>query len=310
MKVAVIDIGTNTFNLLVAHKPNRRLIPICIHKEFVFLGKGGINSNIIQDDAILRGLKTIKKFKKITDNLGVSKVIAIATSAVRNAKNGNDFISKVKSLTGIEVEIINGNQEAEYIYNGAKEATNLGNDPILLMDVGGGSTEFIICDRHQVYWKKSIEVGAARLFEKFHKSDPILKKDIERIETHLENLLNQVIKKSNDFEVETLVGSSGAFTSIAKMIAHRLGHSEKLVYSTEYEYNILEFYDIKKNIIHLPLKERLKIPGLIEERAPMICVGMVLVKFILKKLNIQHFKLARYALKEGVASEFLNCITH
>jgi len=310
MKVAVIDIGTNTFNLLVAHKPNRRLIPIAIHKEFVFLGKGGINSNIIQDDAILRGLKTIKKFKQIADNLGVSKVIAIATSAVRNAKNGNDFARKVKSLTGIEIEIINGNLEAEYIYNGAKEATNLGSNPILLMDVGGGSTEFIICDKHEVYWKKSIEVGAARLFEKFHKSDSILKEEIEEIEDHLKKTLDQVIKKASDFEVDTLIGSSGAFTSIAKMIAHRLNEPEKLIYTTDYEFNILEFYNIKENIIHLNLEERLKIPGLIKERAPMIVVGMVLVKFILEKLNIQQFKLSRYALKEGVASKFLNCITH
>ncbi len=310
MKVAVIDIGTNTFNLLVAHKPNRRLIPIAIHKEFVFLGKGGINSNIIQDDAILRGLKTIKKFKQIADNLGVSKVIAIATSAVRNAKNGNDFARKVKSLTGIEIEIINGNLEAEYIYNGAKEATNLGSNPVLLMDVGGGSTEFIICDRHQVHWKKSIEVGAARLFEQFHKSDPILQEEVEDIETHLEKKLNEIVQKAHDFEVETLIGSSGAFTSIAKMIAHNLNEPEKLIHSTEYEFDLLEFENIRENIVHLTLEERIQIPGLIRERAPMIIVGTVLVKFILEKLNIQQFKLARYALKEGVASEFLNCITH
>ena len=310
MKVAVIDIGTNTFNLLVAHKPNRRLIPIAIHKEFVFLGKGGINSNIIQDDAILRGLKTIKKFKKIADNLGVLKVIAIATSAVRNAKNGNDFARKVKSLTGIEIEIINGNQEAEYIYNGSREATNLGDNPVLIMDVGGGSTEFIICDRYQVYWKKSIEVGAARLFEEFHKSDPILQEEIEEIEAHLEKKLKQVVEKAHDFEVETLIGSSGAFTSIAKMIAHNLNEPEKLKHSTEYEFDLVEFENIRENIVHLTLEERIKIPGLIKERAPMIIVGTVLVKFILEKLNIQQFKLARYALKEGVASEFLNCITH
>lgn len=310
MKVAVIDIGTNTFNLLVAHKPNRRLIPIAIHKEFVFLGKGGINSNLIQDDAILRGLKTIKKFKQIADNLGVSKVIAIATSAVRNAKNGNDFARKVKSLTGIEIEIINGNLEAEYIYNGAKEATNLGSNPVLLMDVGGGSTEFIICDRHQVHWKKSIEVGAARLFEQFHKSDPILQEEVEDIETHLEKKLNEIVQKAHDFEVETLIGSSGAFTSIAKMIAHNLNEPEKLIHSTEYEFDLLEFENIRENIVHLTLEERIQIPGLIRERAPMIIVGTVLVKFILEKLNIQQFKLARYALKEGVASEFLNCITH
>lgn len=310
MKVAVIDIGTNTFNLLVAHKPNRRLIPLAIHKEFVFLGKGGINNNTIQDDAILRGLQTIKKFKKIADDLGATKIIAIATSAVRNAKNGNDFARKVKSLTGIDVKIINGNQEAEYIYNGAREATNLGDNPVLIMDVGGGSTEFIICDRYQVYWKKSIEVGAARLFEQFHKSDPILQEEIENIEAHLERKLNQVIEKALDFEVETLIGSSGAFTSIAKMIAHNLNEPEKLKHSTEYEFDLVEFENIRENIVHLNLEERVKIPGLIKERAPMIIVGTVLVKFILEKLNIQQFKLARYALKEGVASEFLNCITH
>ncbi|MBI35535.1 MAG: exopolyphosphatase [Flavobacteriales bacterium] len=310
MNVAVIDIGTNTFNLLVAHKPNRRLIPLAIHKEFVFLGQGGINDNKIQNDAILRGLTTIKKFKKISEEWGVSKVIAVATSAVRNAKNGNDFVKKVKSLTGIEIKVINGNQEAQYIYNGAKEATNFGSNPVLLMDVGGGSTEFIICDRHQVFWKKSIEVGAARLFERFHKSDPILEQELDAIENHLENTLSEVIKTAHDFEVEILIGSSGAFTSMAKMIASNLNEPEKLIHSTEYELNLLEFEKIKENIVQLTLDERRELPGLIKERAPMIVVGTMLVDYVLKKLQIQQFKLARYALKEGVANEFLNCFTH
>lgn len=309
MKIAVIDIGTNTFNLLVATKPNRRLIPIEIHKEFVFLGKGGINKNQLQKDAILRGLKTLKKFKEISESLGVSKIIAVATSAVRNADNGNEFISKAKSLTGIEIETINGNREAEYIYKGAKEATNFGNSPILLMDIGGGSTEFVICDKNQVYWKKSIEVGAARLFEKFHKSDPIAKQEHEEIELYLDKVLAPIIAKGHDFEIETLIGSSGAFTSFAKIIAHKLQESEKLIYSSDYEFNLLEFDNVKENILGLTLEERLKLPGLIEERAPMIVVGTVLVNFILDRLKIQRFKLARYALKEGVASEFLNRVT-
>lgn len=310
MKVAIIDIGTNTFNLLVATKPNRRLIPIEVHKEFVFLGKGGINKNRLQDDAILRGLTTLRKFKQIATSLGVKKIIAIATSAVRNAENGKDFIEKTRALTGIEIETINGNREAEYIYRGAKEATNFGNTPVLLMDVGGGSTEFIICDNHHLYWKKSIEVGAARLFERFHKSDPIIEEEVDNIESHLETILNQVILKASEFEVETLIGSSGAFTSFAKIIANRLNEPEKLIYSSEYEFNLLEFINVKDDIINLTLEERYNIPGLIKERAPMIVVGTVLVNFILERLNIQRFKLARYALKEGVASEFLNRITH
>ena len=310
MKVAIIDIGTNTFNLLIAIQPNRRLIPIQIHKEFVFLGKGGINNNRLQDDAIVRGLKVLRKFKEIANNLGASKIIAIATSAVRNAENGKTFIAKTKALTGIEIETISGNQEAEYIYKGAREATSFGDEPILLMDVGGGSTEFIICDKQQVYWKKSIEVGAARLYEGFHKSEPIVKNEVLEIENHLDKILFPIIQKAEEFELETLIGSSGAFTSFAKIIAHRLNEPEKLVYSSEYEFNLLEFQNIKDEIINLTLEERYKIPGLIKERAPMIVVGTVLVDFVLKRLNIQQFKLARYALKEGVASDFLNRLTN
>ena len=310
MKVAIIDIGTNTFNLLIAIQPNRRLIPIEIHKEFVFLGKGGINNNRLQEDAIVRGLKVLRKFKEIADSLGASKIIAIATSAVRNAENGKTFIAKTKALTGIEIETISGNQEAEYIYKGAREATSFGDVPILLMDVGGGSTEFIICDKQQVYWKKSIEVGAARLYEGFHKSEPIVKNEVLEIENHLDKILFPIIQKAEEFEIETLIGSSGAFTSFAKIIAHRLNEPEKLVYSSEYEFNLLEFQNIKDEIINLTLEERYKIPGLIKERAPMIVVGTVLVQFVLKRLNIQQFKLARYALKEGVASDFLNRLTN
>lgn len=310
MKVAVIDIGTNTFNLLIAAKPNRRLIPIEVHKEFVFLGKGGINKNIIQKDAILRGLTTLKKFKAITDQLGVSKIIAIATSAVRNAENGQEFVDKARALTGVEIQTINGNKEAEYIYKGAKEATNFGSNPVLLMDVGGGSTEFIICDRQQVYWKKSIEVGASRLYERFHKSDPIKNEEIEEIQEYLEEILIPVINKAEEFEIETLIGSSGSFTSFAKIVANRIKEAEKLIYSSDYEFDLAEFYHINEEILSSTLDERYNIEGLIKERAPMIVVGTILVNFVLERLKIQQFKLARYALKEGVASEFLNRINH
>ncbi len=310
MRVAVIDIGTNTFNLLIASKPNRRLIPIEVHKEFVFLGKGGINQNIIQDDAILRGLTTLKRFKEIADRVGVSKIIAIATSAVRNATNGQVFIDKTRALTGIEIQVITGNKEADYIYLGAKEATNFGPNPVLLMDVGGGSTEFIICDKQQMFWKKSIEVGASRLYELFHKSDPITTEEIESIEEHLEDVLSPVLKKAEEFEIETLIGSSGSFTSFAKIVANRIQEAEKLAYSSDYEFDLAEFYEVNEELINSTLDERYIIPGLIKERAPMIVVGTVLVNFVLDRLKIQHFKLARYALKEGVASEFLNRLTH
>ena len=160
------------------------------------------------------------------------------------------------------------------------------------------------------YIGKSIEVGAARLFESFHKHEPIIPDEIEAIESHLDSVLAQVVKKAEAFEIETLIGSSGAFTSFAKIIAHRLNESEKITYSSEYTFDLNEFQQISDHIIDLTLEERYGIPGLINERAPMIVVGTILVNYILKKLHIQHFKLARYALKEGVASDFLKSLTN
>lgn len=310
MKVAVIDIGTNTFNLLIASKSNRRLSLDLVLKEFVFLGQGGINKNIIQREALLRGLGAMKKFKEIADKHGVKKIIAVATSAVRNAQNGNDFVGMVKSLTGIEVTVINGNTEADYIYKGAREATNFGEQPALLMDVGGGSTEFIICDKYGTHWKKSIEVGASRLFEKFHNSDPITTEEIHAIHEHLESEISLVIQKAEEFEVETLIGSSGSFTSFAKIVANRIEEAEKLVKTSDYDFDIAAFYELNEEILASTLEERFSIPGLIKERAPMLVVGTVLVCFVLERLNIKNFKLARYALKEGVATEFLNRVSY
>ena len=304
MKVAVIDIGTNTFNLLIASKPRNRLVLDKVTKEFVFLGKGGINKNIIQEDAILRAITTLKEFKALCLEYKVDSIHAIATSAVRNASNKLSFVQKVFDETSIEIQIINGDTEAKFIYEGARESLDFEAEPILLMDIGGGSTEFIICNNQKIFWKRSFEIGAARLFEEYQKSDQITKSEIEEIEHHIANTLFPLFNMLKEFNIITLVGSSGSFTSFAKIIANKLGKSNDLIKTSNYIFDIKEYNNIHQSILNSTLKQRLYIRGLIKERAPMIVVGTVLVNFLLRKLDIQHFKLARYALKEGVASDF------
>lgn len=305
MKVAVIDIGTNTFNLLIASKENSSLKLIHVEKEFVFLGKGGINKNLIQEDAIERALVCLDQFKTQANKHEAEEIIAIATSAVRNAENGEEFIAKVLKSTGISIQKISGDQEAHYIYKGARQAISFGNSPSLLMDVGGGSTEFIICNQHEIFWKQSFEVGAARLFEKFHKNDPISELEISAIESYLKDLLEPLFLRCKKENITSLIGSAGAFTSFAKIVASEKNELGKLIKTSSYEFNLQEFESIRINILKSKLDHRYSIPGLISERAPMIVVGTILVNFILKELKISDFKLARFALKEGVASEFL-----
>lgn len=301
MSIAVIDIGTNTFNLLICSFHSGKLVLNHVEKEFVFLGKGGINNNLILQEAQERGITCLKKFKEVANKFQVNQIIAIATSAVRSANNRDEFIANVFAETDIKIQVIQGDQEAEYIYYGAKSAVNFGSIPVLLMDVGGGSTEFIIADENRILWKQSFEVGASRLFERFHKSDPISSKEILEINHYLLNFLQPVISAAVKHNISTLIGSSGAFTSFAKMIAHKTNQTEKLIKSPSYIFSLSEMKKLKEELLNSNLQERLKIDGLIKERAPMIVVGTVLVNFIIEQLNISTFKLARFALKEGVA---------
>lgn len=304
MKIAVIDIGTNTFNLLIASMNNGSLVLEDVEKKFVFLGKGGINKNTIQKEAFDKGIKTLILFSEKAKESGVDKIIAVATSAVRNSNNGNEFANEVLIKTGINISIISGDTEAEYIYKGARSATKFGKLPVLLIDIGGGSTEFIICNDNQIFWKQSFEIGVMRLFEKFHKNDLISHKEIKSIEDYLAFQLEPLFIAVKKHEINDLIGSAGVFTSLAKIIELRFNNSKSLIKTSEYDFDIYQFQNIHNYLIQTTLDERLKTPGLVKQRAQVIVVGTILVNFIIHKFKVKNFKLARYALKEGVASNY------
>lgn len=304
MKIAVIDIGTNTFNLLIASMNNGNLVLEDVEKKFVFLGKGGINKNTIRKEAFDKGVKTLILFSEKAKESGVDKTIAVATSAVRNSNNGNEFAHEVLIKTGINISIISGETEAEYIYKGARSATEFGKSPVLLVDIGGGSTEFIICNESQIFWKQSFEIGLMRLFEKFHTNDLISNKEIKSIEDYLAFQLEPLFIAVKKYEINDLIGSAGLFTSFAKIIELRFNNNKSLIKTSEYIFDINQFQDIHNYLIQTRLDDRLKTPGLVKQRAPVIVVGTILVNFIIHKFKFKNFKLARYALKEGVASNY------
>jgi len=155
MKAAVIDLGTNTFHLIVAELSPAGVEVIYKTNVPVRLGEGRINENVIIPEAFERGIKTLNDFKQEIDRHGVTLVRAIATSAIRSAGNGVDFVAAASSRAGIEIEVISGEDEASYIFNGVK-ATGIITAPSLIMDIGGGSTEFIICNPDGQLWKKKL----------------------------------------------------------------------------------------------------------------------------------------------------------
>ncbi|RZL51322.1 MAG: exopolyphosphatase, partial [Pedobacter sp.] len=162
MRIALIDLGTNTFHLLIAEIKQKKFDILYKTNVPVKLGEGRINDNIIIPNAFERGINCLETFAKTIKNYHVDKVKATATSAVRSAENGQDFVKVVKEKTAIEIEIISGDEEAELIYQGVKLSGGI-QDLSLIMDIGGGSVEFILCDTQNLIWKKSYNIGAARL---------------------------------------------------------------------------------------------------------------------------------------------------
>jgi exopolyphosphatase/guanosine-5'-triphosphate,3'-diphosphate pyrophosphatase len=306
MNIAVIDLGTNTFNLLIASIEGQSFKAKYITKEFVQLGKDGINSRIIQDEAFKRGLNTLSRFKEKAIALDCEQIICIATSAIRNATNGDVFVNTAKQDLNLEIKVIDGNQEAEYIYLGATQVIAKTNDKnMLIMDVGGGSTEFILCNHDEIFWKQSFEIGAARLFEGFHKSDPISKDETLAIEQHLKIILAPLLAACKEHKFSDLIGCSGAFSSFASIIMNIEDKDDMIDPPREYLFDVKKFYHVHNDLMKSTLAERLELKGLVKQRAPMIVVGSILVNYILNELSVTKFELSKYALKEGVIVDFI-----
>ncbi|UKJ09336.1 exopolyphosphatase [Solitalea lacus] len=303
MKLAVIDMGTNTFHLLIAELKNGFMSEVYKENIPVKLGEGGINRRLITEAAFERGINAVKHFeeKVLENNIEALKIIG--TSALRNAHNGAEFAAKVKEITNYDVEIIDGDKEAEFIYLGVKEAINLYHHKSLIMDIGGGSVEFIICDENQMFWKQSFEIGASRLIQKFKLSDPITSDEINELEAYFDQTLEQLFTAAKEISVDQIVGSAGSFETFADMIGHRFYTPELIDELTTYEFKKSEFDAIYEQLIHSTHKERLRTPGIITMRVDMIVVAAVLTNFIRKKLGLDRMHLSTYALKEGVLSE-------
>jgi len=313
MLVAIIDLGTNTFNLLIAEflagedreGSDKGFRIICNDKFSVKLGKGGINHNLLLPEAIERGLAALRTCLKIIKKYKADKTFAFATSAIREAINAEDFLTQAAEL-GIPVSVVSGDQEAELIYKGVQQALDIGKRPVLIMDIGGGSTEFIIADCSKIYWKKSFLLGVTRLIEKFKPSDPHTASEEQQQKDYLRNELQPLFEAVRSFPVVELIGSSGSFDSFADIIEQRFHALESPRKGTEYLFDLKEAELVFQDLLRSDRAQRLNTKGLIEMRVDLIVMAVVLTRFVLSELGLTKMRLSAFALKEGVLSQIRN----
>lgn len=301
-RYAIIDLGSNTFHLLIIEKQGDTIQTLLKEQIPTKIAKAGINQGVITDEATERALTVLRFFRQQmeTHDVALTNVKALGTSAIRNATNSSEFCKTVEYETGIVIEVISGEREAELIYEGVNQALDLGTSPSLIMDIGGGSVEFIICNASRVFWKQSFEIGGQRLLEKFVHSDPISPSAIQRINNYFQEQLLSLVNAAHQYAPQTLVGSSGSFDTLVDMdFMHRLNHLPD-PQQTEFELPLGEFYRAYELLTTLNRDERMAIPGMIELRVDMIVPGVVLIAHVIKSLNISQIRCSTYALKEGI----------
>nr|WP_294874425.1 exopolyphosphatase [uncultured Pedobacter sp.] len=295
MRAAVIDLGTNTFHLIIAEISATDIHIIYKTNVPVRLGQGRINENIIIPEAFERGIETLKSFKQEIDKHQVQQTLAIATSAVRSAANGSDFVDAARQNAGININVIDGDKEAEYIYKGVK-ATGTIHGTSLIMDIGGGSTEFIICDHKELLWKKSYNIGAARLMQAYFHSDPISEQDKVAIINHLNNELTDLKEACLLFKPNHLIGSAGAFETFAGMIFKEADIEN--IKSAPIDFKA--YSGLSEKLITSTHAERENMPDLIKLRVDMIVIAAILTNHVLSMSEIKQISLSTYDLKMGV----------
>lgn len=302
--VAVIDLGTNTFHLMIVTPTDGTLNVKYREKVPVKLGEKGINEGVISDAAAERALTTLKHFRTIVDDYGVERIFASATSAFRNASNSEGLIKRIQTETGFEVHIISGEEEAHFIHRGVKKALRIGNETSLILDIGGGSVEFIICNDEKIFWVQSFEIGAQRLLEKFHRHDPILPEEIQDLREYLNEKLAPLAKAISQYQPEVLIGSSGTFDTLVD-IFYAENNKPKQEWS-EYRFPIEAFEKIYQELLSKDRTARLAIPGMIEMRVDMIVVACILIQHLIEYQVFKKMRVSTYALKEGVLDALLS----
>ena len=302
--IAVIDLGTNTCNLLIAKIQDESYSILYQGKEVVKLGKDGIDKNMLTEDGLKRTIHAIKTHQQIISRFDHPEILVLATSAIREAKNRTWFQEELERKTGYKLSIISGEKEAELIYKGVKLALGTIDNHSIILDIGGGSNEFILCDNTGIHWKESYPLGMARIVEKFKPSDPVTRSEIEKLEDHFDRNLPGLYSALTQHHTRTLIGASGSFETFASLLGELLPSK----YSTKpgkthQEIIIEDFLLLHDKLINSTSAERLNMKGMEPMRVDMIVPASIFVTFILKKCSLKKLVQSTYSLKEGVLHE-------
>jgi len=298
-RMALLDLGTNTFHLLIVELKGQSITELYRERVFVKLAEGGIEK--LSSEVYERAILTLLKFSEVIKSFQIQgdEVQAVGTAALRRASNGPQFIQEVKTKTSILIKLISGDEEAILISKGIQMAVGKLTGTSLIMDIGGGSTEFIILENEEIKWAKSFKIGIGVLHNKFFKDDPMATQQIETVNQYLHQACAPLINAIADLKISYLIGASGSFEVVNDFLENKISFANyRKIKSTQ-------FNPIYKMMMEANLEERLAFEKLPNSRAEMIGMAMISMDFALKITNAPEIIISDYALKEGLIAEKL-----
>lgn len=299
MKLAAIDIGSNSVHMVVARIDGEGSFEIVArHKEMVRLGAGTLTTGYLDEDAQRRGVEALASFKRIADGYGADDIIACATSATREARNGQEFIERVREEAGVAARIIEGTEEGRLIYLGVREIYDFGSRRVLIVDIGGGSVEFVLADRRREYLVHSLKLGVRRLADQFLPGDPPSRAERNALEEHIERALSGVGADVARRGFDAVVATSGTARALARITAARTGGNEQYVAAADLEATV-------KQLARTKAADRTEVPGLDDKRRDAILEGGILMHTILRCFGARGYEYVDAALREGMIIDYL-----
>lgn len=301
-KIAAIDIGTNSMRLLLCEYGDKGFGEKSKDLIVTRMGQNIAQKNVLAEAAIQRNLDALKIFKNKAAEYGAENIIAIATSAVRDAENKADFLEAAYKQTGIGIRVISGEEEADLGITGVlSDCLDIEGD-ILVIDIGGGSTEFVLGNSKGIQYSTSIKAGTVRMTEKFVSAHPIKSAEIDALNEDLKHLFEAPSQNLASRNIQKVIGIGGTATTIAA-IYHKLSiYDASKVHNTHVTYDyIYEIFQILKN---MTVEQRYRVAGLQKERADVIPVGMAIMLQIMQQLGLPDFYASENDNLEGAIIKY------
>ena len=305
MRIAAIDIGTNSVHMLVVRvREDLSFEVIDREKAMVRLGAGGLDGKALTPEAMASALQALSKFKRLAESRQVDVVLAAATSATREARNGGEFLARIQHETGIRVRVITGAEEARLIHQAAVYGVDLAGGRAVVIDIGGGSVEITLGTTSDVQLARSFKVGVIRLTERFVRTDPLSPRDERRLVKHLLAEVSRHCDQITAAGFDRVIGTSGTILSLGNVAAtEALGTPPRELRNLRVSGK--QIRRLRKTLIDLDLEQRLAVPGLDPRRADLTIAGVVLLDTLLRRLGADELTLCDLALREGLVLDYI-----